>query len=90
MSAWTLGIGVAAIIGGLIAGVSAINSATKSNISVSQASGGGINSIPSQNNINTPSRNQQQNTNTEVTIYLGPKALTTMNVENNKNQTSYA
>jgi hypothetical protein len=71
MSAWTLGIGVAAIIGGLIAGVSAINSATKSNISVRQASGGGINSIPSQNNISTPSQNQQQNSNTEITVNLG-------------------
>jgi hypothetical protein len=90
MSAWTLGLGVAAIIGGLIAGVSAINSATKSNISVRQASGGGINSIPSQNNISTPSQNQQQNSNTEITVNFGGNTYAKINTQNNKSQTSYA
>jgi hypothetical protein len=90
MSAWTLGLGVAAIIGGLIAGVAAINSATKSNISVRQASGGGINSIPSQNNISAPSQNQQQNSNTEITVNFGGNTYAKINTQNNKSQTSYA
>ena len=74
--------GVAAILAGL--GIAA---------SFGAFSGGGESSIGNStinNKQNNTPQNQQQNTNTEVTIYLGPKALTTMNVENNKSQTSYA
>lgn len=90
MSAWTLGVGVAAIIAGLAAGVMALNSATGENISVNQASGGGINKVPSQN-LGNPSKNQvsQNNQPTNLNVYIGGKSIAAIENVKNQSQTSY-
>jgi hypothetical protein len=87
MSAWTLGVGVAAIIGGIAAGVYALNSATGENISVAQASGGGINNVSTQGSKTTTSMNQSQNDRPiEFTVNLGGNTLAKVHTSSNKSQ----
>jgi hypothetical protein len=87
MSAWTLGIGIAAIIGGIAAGVYALNSATGENISVAQASGGGINNVSTQGSKTTTSMNQSQNDRPiEFTVNLGGTTLAKVHTSSNKSQ----
>jgi hypothetical protein len=83
----TAGFGALAILGGIVGAVMAINSATGENISVSQASGGGINNIPTQSNRTNTSMNQSQNDKPiEFTVNLGGNTLAKVNTSNNKSQ----
>jgi hypothetical protein len=89
MSAWSLGIGVAAIIGGLVAGVAALNSATGQNISVNQATGGGINNnVLSSVGNNTSQNNKPINLNSNVVVNLGGNTIANVNTTAQKSTNS--